>query len=223
MTGHGQFCSAARALDAVGGRWSLLIVREMLGGACRFGEIRRGIPRISRTVLSERLDTLEAAGVCTRVEGAQGPQYELTSAGQDLASLVAGLATWGQRWLPRKASDEDLDLDPVLLDMQRRTRLRALPPEPFVIRFELGGHAPRFMLMKRSEAAACTNNPGFPELLAVHGPLHALAGWWRGDLSFAEARRTGLLLVGDRDLVHAFPGWFDLYAFADVPPARPQL
>ena len=55
MSGYGQFCAVARAHEALGGRWTLLIVRELLSGASRFNEIRRGIPRISRTMLSERL------------------------------------------------------------------------------------------------------------------------------------------------------------------------
>src|SRR5215472_16914149 len=81
MTGYGQFCSMARAHEVLGGRWTLLIVREILCGSRRFNAIRRGIPRVSPTVLSERL--------------------QLTEAGQELAILVSALGTWGQRWLAR--------------------------------------------------------------------------------------------------------------------------
>lgn len=72
MTGHGQFCSLARANEVLGGRWTLLVVRELLSGSRRFNDIRRGIPRISRTMLSERLQSLAAAGIATRVDGEQG-------------------------------------------------------------------------------------------------------------------------------------------------------
>jgi DNA-binding HxlR family transcriptional regulator len=78
MTGYGQFCSVARAHEALGGRWTLLIVRELLCGASRFSEIRRGIPRISRTMLSERLQALVDLQVVAKTEGAAGPEYRLT-------------------------------------------------------------------------------------------------------------------------------------------------
>src|SRR5271168_4807146 len=127
MTGYGQFCSVARAHEALGGRWTLLIVRELLCGSRRFNDIRRGIPRISRTMLSERLQALADIGVVTRIGGRHGPEYVLTDAGLELAGMVGALGTWGQRWLPRRPDDEDLDLEPLLIDMQRRVKVSALP------------------------------------------------------------------------------------------------
>src|SRR5271169_6699903 len=108
MTGYGQFCSVARAHEVLGGRWTLLVVRELLCGSSRFNDIRRGIPRISRTVLSERLQALVHAGAVAREEGEHGPSYVLTEAGGELASLVGALGAWGQRWLARQAALEDL-------------------------------------------------------------------------------------------------------------------
>src|SRR5690606_1382640 len=110
------------------------VVRELLCGSRRFNDIRRGIPRISRTMLSERLQTLADVGAVQRVEGAHGPEYALTEAGRELAALVGALAGWGQRWLPRRPDEEDLDLEPLLVDMQRRVRFAALPREPVVVR-----------------------------------------------------------------------------------------
>src|SRR5215831_9371108 len=192
MTGYGQFCSVARAHEALGGRWTLLVVREILCGSRRFNDIRRGIPRVSRTMLSERLQSLVTAGAIARTDGPHGPEYELTEAGQELAALVSALGTWGQRWLAREPAREDLDLEPVLVDMQRRVRFTRLPEEPIVVRFEIRGHHPRYMLLKQSEASLCDHNPGFPEAVCVRGPLGALVAWWRGDVRFLEARRLGL-------------------------------
>jgi len=218
MSTYGQFCAVARAHDVLGGRWTLLVVRELLCGSRRFNEIRRGIPRISRTMLSERLRALAEIGAVTRSES----DYVLTESGRELAGLIGALGTWGQRWLPRHADAEDLDLEPVLVDMARRVRFAALPPEPLVLRLEIAGHPPRRLLLKQSEASLCTQNPGFPEPLALRSPLPALAAWWRGDVSFAEARRLGLTLAGPRALVRAFPDWFDRYLFAGIPPAHPE-
>ena len=110
---------------------------------------------------------------------------------QELASLVGALGAWGQRWLPRQAVAEDLDLEPLLIDMQRRVRFEALPKDPLVVRFEIGQRQPRFMLLKAEEASLCTHNPGFPEPLTVRSPLAALVAWWRGDASFVAAQRHG--------------------------------
>lgn len=219
MTGYGQFCSVARAHEVLGGRWTPLVVRELLCGSRRFNDIRRGIPRISRTMLSERLQALAFIGVVTRTDGAHGPEYALTEAGRELAVLVGAFGTWGQRWLPRRSQDEDLDLGPVLVDMQRRVRFEALPGDPIVVRFEIERHARRFMLLRASEASLCTQNPGFPEPLCVRTPLAALVAWWRGDVGFAAAQRMGLAVIGPRALARAFPGWFDRYRFAHVDPA----
>jgi hypothetical protein len=133
--------------------------------------------------------------------------------------VVGALATWGQRWLMRAPAREDLDLEPLLVDMQRRVRFAALPNEPFVVRFEVRGHRPRFMLLKKTEASLCHQNPGFPEPVCVRGPLAAMVAWWRGDMSFLEAQRMGLEIDGVKAFTRAFPKWFDLYPFAHIGPA----
>lgn len=220
MAGYGQFCAVAKAHEVLGGRWTLLVVRELLCGARRFNEIRRGIPRVSRTMLSERLQALVELGAVVREEGVGGPQYALTPAGLELAGLVQALGVWGQRWLPRRAGAEDIDLEPLLLDMRRRARPEMLPAEPLVVRFEVKGHRARFLLLKAPEISLCDHNEGFPEALTVRTPLAALAGWWRGDISFLEARRQGLELEGSRALIRAFPDWFSRYLFADIASAH---
>jgi DNA-binding HxlR family transcriptional regulator len=219
MVGYGQFCSMARAHEALGGRWTLLIVREILCGSRRFNDIRRGLPRVSRTVLSERLQALVLAGALSRIDAGHGPEYVLTEAGQELAILVSALGTWGQRWLTREPAAEDLDLEPLLVDMQRRVRFSALPRDPVVVRFQIRGHHPRFMLLKKTEASLCHQNPGFPEPVGVRGPLAAAVAWWRGDMNFLDAQRQGLAIEGPKALIRAFPSWFDLYPFAHVGPA----
>jgi DNA-binding HxlR family transcriptional regulator len=223
MTGYGQFCSVARAHEVLGGRWTLLIVRELLCGARRFNDIRRGIPRISRTVLSERLQELILIGAVSREAGPHGPEYGLTAAGFELSGLVGALGAWGQRWLPRRPETEDLDLEPLLVDMRRRVRFSALPAHPIVVRFELDGARPRFMLLKASEASLCAHNPGFPEGVRVRSPLAAIVGWWRGDISLIEAQRIGLSIEGSRAVIRAFPGWFERYQFAAVAPVQPAV
>ena len=212
MSTYGQYCSVARALDILGERWTLLIVRELLCGSTRFNDIRRGIPRISRTMLSARLQGLADAGLITR-----GSAYELTEEGRALAGIVRELGTWGQRWLPRTLTREQLDADALLWDMRRRVRTDELPATPVLARIDYRTGV-RFLLLRRGEVSVCSTNPGFPEELRISGSLRTLIGWWRGDLSLADARAEGMLVEGRRDLVRAFPRWFERYLFAAVVP-----
>ncbi|HWW63048.1 MAG TPA: helix-turn-helix domain-containing protein, partial [Thermoanaerobaculia bacterium] len=220
VTTYGQFCSVSRTLDLLGDRWTLLIVRELLCGSSRFNDIRRGVPRISRTILSARLRQLVESGVVAR----GGSTYELTDEGRELAAVVRELGTWGQRWLPRTLPREQLDVDTLLWDMRRRVRIEELPATPVVARIaftDIRGRASvRFLLLRRSEVSICSTNPGFPEELRITTPLRTLTAWWRGDLSLTNARAEGLLVEGRREWVRAFPRWFERYLFAEVAPAR---
>jgi len=217
---YGQFCSIARALDLLGERWTLLIVRELLCGSRRFGEVRRGIPRISRTMLAARFRELIDAGVIAREASRRGPTYRLTESGLELAATVRELGTWGQRWLPRDLRADELDTNVLVWDMRRRVNLEALPGVPVLIRLEISESnrrpAVRYLLLRKTEVSLCSSNPGFPETLQLRAPLRALTGWWRGDFSLADARSAGLIIQGPRDWVRAFPRWFERYLFAEV-------
>ena len=220
MKRYGQFCSIARTLDLLGERWTLLVVRELLCGSRRFTELRRGIPRVSKTMLSARLRGLADSGVVLREDDAEGPTYQLTPAGLELANVVRELGTWGQRWVPRELPRDELDLDFLVWDMRRRVNLDALPSAPVVARIEASDPraraAVRYLLLRRTEVSLCATNPGFPEELHVRGPLRTLTAWWRGDLSLADARSAGMVIEGRREWVRAFPRWFERYAFAGV-------
>jgi len=87
------------------------------------------------------------------------------------------------------------------------------------VRFDLRGRRPRFMLLRKTEASLCHQNPGFPEPVCVRGPLAALVAWWRGDMSFLDAQRMGLDIEGPKAFARDFPKWFELYQFAHVGPA----
>ena len=222
MKSYGQFCSIARALDLLGERWTLLVVRELLCGSRRFNDIQRGIPRISRTMLSARLRELTDAGAIEARDGAAGPEYELTAAGHELGAVIRELGTWGQRWLPRELQRSELDVRALVWDIRRRVRRALLPEKPLVVAIECtdvrGSAARHYLLLRRSEVSLCTGNPGYPEELHVRTGRRALIQWWRGDLTFRQAQAAGLSVTGPRELVRAFPTWFERYVFATVEP-----
>src|SRR3712207_6196525 len=99
---YGQHCGLARALDVVGERWTLLIVRDLAIAPRRFGELLEGLPGLGTSLLSERLRSMEADGIVRRAAAASpggGVVYELTERGDDLARAMAPLALWGASYL----------------------------------------------------------------------------------------------------------------------------
>src|SRR5262249_26043669 len=154
-------------------------------------------------------------GVLERHENGGAPSYTLTAAGRELAPIVRELGAWGQRWLPRTLPREELDFDALVWDVRRRVATDRLPTTPVVARIEgpdaRGREAVRFLLLRRAEVSICAENPGFSDELTIRASLPTLTGWWRGDLSLADARSAGLTLVGKREWVRAFPTWFQLY------------
>ena len=158
-----------------------------------------------------------------RDDAEDGPAYRLTPAGAELAAVVRELGTWGQRWLSRDLHGNELDVRALVWDIHRRVRREALPEKPLVVRIEFtdlrGSSARHYLLLRRSEVSLCTTNPGYPEELVLRTDRRTLIGWWRGDLSFRQARQAGLALEGRREWVRAFPDWFERYLFAAVAPA----
>ena len=100
MRSYAQYCPVAKASEILGDRWTLLIVRELLGGASGFNELQRGLPGISRSVLTDRMRALERAEVVERRTGPKGRtlEYRLTTAGRDLQPVVQAIGEWGVTW-----------------------------------------------------------------------------------------------------------------------------
>lgn len=226
MRSHGQFCPVAQALEVVGERWSLLIIRELMCGNYRFSEIMNGVPLMPRSLLSQRLRTLEEAGLIMRAprEGGAVSEYRLTQAGRELEPIVMGLGTWGQRWVKRKLRVEELD--PVLLmwDVRRRLDPAALPSEPTVVMFwfrDLAAKRSRYWLrIAGSEVDLCLTNPGYDVDLSIETTLRTMVEVWRGELEVKQALHTGKLeLKGKPRLCRRFPSWLLLSVFADVEPS----
>jgi DNA-binding HxlR family transcriptional regulator len=217
MTGYGQFCPVAQALELVGERWTLLVVRELLCGNYRFGELMHGLPLISRSVLSQRLKTLEAAGIIDH----DGTVYQLTPAGRELEPVVMGLGTWGQRWT--KGKFDAKDLDPVLMmwDLRRHMDVERLPEDHTVVRFwyrDQPAKRSRFWLrIERPEVDLCLTNPGFEVQLSIETTLRTMVDVWMGNRDLREALQTGAIeLAGAPGLVKTFPRWLLLSPFAKV-------
>ena len=118
MSGYGQFCPVAKAMELLDERWTMLVVRELLLGSRHFNDLRRGVPKMSPALLSKRLKSLARAGVVERGEIDGRTTYSLTECGKELADVVEALGAWGVRWIG-ELGEEDLDPHLLMWDMRR--------------------------------------------------------------------------------------------------------
>ena len=140
MIDYGQFCTVARGAEVLCDRWTPLVVRELLCGSTQFNEIRRGVPRMSPTLLAKRLRTLEDFGVVRRHEHGRRTSYELTAAGEELRPIVMALGHWGSRWIGSRLRPDQLDAGFLMWDVRRFVRLEEFPADRQVV---IHFHVPR--------------------------------------------------------------------------------
>jgi DNA-binding HxlR family transcriptional regulator len=220
-----QFCPVAKAMELLDERWTLLVVRELIAGSERFNELRRGVPRMSPTLLSRRLQQLTRAGVVDRVEDGPDVRYVLTAAGHELRPVVEALGAWGVRWIGELG---EADLDPKLLlwDMHRNVDHAAVPTGRIVVRFRFpdvpGPARDWWLVITDADADVCDVDPGHPVAVTVTASLRSMVAVWMGDLPWSRALRSGAVeLDGPAPLRRGLPAWFTLSAFAAVPRRTP--
>jgi DNA-binding HxlR family transcriptional regulator len=231
MKGYGQFCPVAVASEIFAERWTPLILRDLFLGSRRFGELYRGMPLISRTLLAQRLRQLEDAGVIvsTPAPTGRGREYTLTKAGEEFREVIERLGEWGQRHAAQQFAPDNLEPTFLMWAMHRRIDVSRLPAPRVVARFHLRGVPARhkqvrtcWLVLEPSGADVCMKDPGFEVDLLVHADVGALARMYAGHASVAETVRSGgIRLEGPRALVQAFPSWLQQSHFAHaVPRAR---
>ncbi len=223
MPGHtryGQFCPVAMASEILCARWTVPILREMLAGSTRFNELRRGVPRMSPALLSQRLRELEQAGVLQRGETpAGGTEYRLTRAGQELREVVESIGYWGQRWVDAEVSLRNLDASLLMWDMRRSIDPKPLPEKRTVVQFLYPEQSARkrrwWLLIDAGETDLCSVDPGFDVDLFVETDLRTMTQIWMGLTTVAAEESAGrLTLVGEPALKRAMPAWLGLSVFA---------
>ena len=165
MRGYGQFCPVAKACEVLAERWTLVIVRELVSGGRRFNDIRRGVPLISPSLLSKRLDELCEAGVIRRVKRDKSAEYELTAAGNELRPIVELMGVWGQKWARSSFGADELDVGLLMWDLRRTVDPEKFPPGRFVLQFVFSDGPPRkrsfWLINEAGNADLCLTDPGF--------------------------------------------------------------
>jgi DNA-binding HxlR family transcriptional regulator len=218
MRKHAQYCPVAKATEILGDRWTLLIVREMLGGVSGFNELQRGLPGISRSVLTDRMRALERARVIQRRTGPKGRtlEYRLTPAGRDLQPVVQALGEWGVTWSITEPRKEELDPYLLTVWMARHVERARLPAKRTVVQFDFRAPRQRYwMVLEPSEVSVCLQYPGFAVDLEITVDTSTLYRIYLGRSELSRAIRAGALkMSGPRTLQRTFGQWFTWSAFA---------
>ena len=225
MAEYGQFCPVAKASDIIGERWTVLILRELLLGTKRYNEFLHGLSRISPTLLSKRLKALEAKGLIVRKcpPGQKSHEYHLTACGRELAPLIEHLAVWGMRWARGQLADSELDVEFLMVDLQRRLQTDHLPDGETVLCFtfnELETFKTWWMVASEKEVDLCTENPGKEVDLYINSGVRDMVKVWRGDLTLRKALREKLIRTqGNTHLTRSMPDWLGICLYSDIKPA----
>lgn len=202
---YGQFCGVARALEIVGERWALLIVRDLLVGPRRFTDLRRGLPKIPTNILAARLHELEEAGVVRRralPRPASGTVYELTEYGGELEGIVLGLGRWGAQSLGERRPEEIVTADSMVMALRTTFHPEAARGIRAGYELHLGGVVINARLDDGALVASAGPLAGADLVLTTTAPLRPLL---TGEISPAAALERGLVrIVGEPDLLERF-------------------
>jgi DNA-binding HxlR family transcriptional regulator len=188
--GFGQYCPITRAVEVLGERWSLLILRDMLVGATRFNDLARGNPGLSRSLLTKRLRQLERAGILERLDG----EYLLTDAGRDLKPLVFGLGEWGAKWVFDEPRADELDAQLLVWWMHTRIDAEELPDRRTVLHLRFDDDPRLFWLViEHGTASVCLSDPGFAIDVTITGDCATFYKVWLGQQPIKGALKNGTL------------------------------
>jgi DNA-binding HxlR family transcriptional regulator len=217
MAGSSDYCSFTKAVENLGDRWSMVIVRDLLlHGTMGFNAIAERLPGISRSVLAARLRKLEILGLIERDRSAgKGvPGYRLTHAGRELRPVLHSLWTWSERFVPQDPAMVERDPDILPVWLSGRLDRDRLPDRPVVLDMSVpGSGAERFwlILVPGFDPSVCIEDPQIDDGRYVYLEADVLSLYpvARGQRSMAAAVGDGSIrLFGEPDLVEALPTWF---------------
>jgi DNA-binding HxlR family transcriptional regulator len=201
--GYGQYCPIARAVEVLGERWSVLIIRDLLCGFTRFNDLARANPSLSRTLLAKRLRQLERACLLEHIDD----EYLLTPAGHELKPIVFAIGGWAARWMFDEPRETELDPLMLMWWVHRRLDFSQLPDRRLVLEFRFPDHPDRFWILRDMQGpSVCTFDPGFGVDATVECGLSTLFQVWLGKIGLPVALRDGrLVITGPPTIVRRMP------------------
>jgi DNA-binding HxlR family transcriptional regulator len=221
MSDYGQFCPVAKAMELLDERWTVLVVRELLAGSTHFNDLRRGVPKMSPTLLSKRLQTLTRAGVVERTEVDGRTVYALTECGRELVGVVEALGSWSVRWMSDLV-EKDLDPSVLMWDIRRTIPVAEWPRARTVVAFRLAGAPPKasswWLMVADGGTEVCDFDPGYEVAATVSTSLRTLTEIWRGDRSWQRSLLDGSVSIdAPSEVRRAVPTWLGQSSLAAVP------
>lgn len=216
-----QFCPVAMASEILCTRWTMVLMRELIAGSTRFNDLRRGVPKMSPTLLSQRLKDLEDSGIVEKkpLPSERGVfEYRLTEAGRDLRPVVESMGFWGQKWVESKLSLKNLDPSLLMWDMRRNLNPQPLPDRKTVIQFlypELPASKRDWWLViePAGDVDLCWSDPGFDIDLYVSTDLETMTSIWMG-VATVKSQRDKITFTGSKAIAGTMQTWLGLSPFA---------
>lgn len=222
---YGQICPVSKAAELLGERWTLLIIRELVLGTTRFNDFQRALSQISPTLLTKRLKQLEEAGLLIRktMTARRRCEYYPTAAGKELKPIILNLGKWGMRWARGQMNDDELDVEMLMYDLQRRIDADQLPGGRTVVKVCFRA-LPKFahwwiVIEPDGQRVLCVHNPRLPVDIELISDLRTMSHVWAGDMDIRMAEDAGRLrLKGNPTLVRTISSWLRAGTFAHIRP-----
>ena len=221
----GSLCPAMASADILGDKWTLLLLREMFLGTTRFGGFQKAIPRMSPSILSKRLKTLEAAEIIIRKSAptGQAADYKLTRSGRELGPIIENMAIWGMRWRKRSIAAQDCDVGGFMWDFHRTLNTQGLPDGETVILVQISDRSDLntwWVIANGESVDLCPTDPGHEVDVYLTASLANLVALWLGDICVREAvDAEAVFLDGPRHLTNSAQDWMAQSPLVGVKPA----
>ena len=223
VASYKQFCPVAMAAEVLETRWTLLIVRELCLGSKHFNELRRGVPKMSPTLLSKRLRELEVHGILTIVRTADNKsEYILTDAGKELLDVIVSIGSWGKKWISHKHHIESSDEGLLVWDIRRNLNLEKFPKRNAVMQINFLGSPSKsanwwFIFSGIDAPDVGPIDPNLDVHFYLETTLSVLTKVWLGEESVSAAIASDqFIIAGEPELINTFEDWIGASNFSGV-------
>lgn len=218
---YGQFCPISKAMEVLGEKWTLLIIRELLMGGRRFNELQRGLSQISPTMLSKRLETLERTDLLIKkkIPGQKGYEYFPTESCRQLLPIIRSVGEWGMQWTQANLGDQDYDVELLMLYLKRSINTGHLVGRETVLHFRFTDtdQFPQWWLVVTGDQVElCDHDIGKDIDVYFTSTVKQMTRMFLGELSYRQGIREGqLTVVGDANLIRNLSRWLQASVFAE--------
>ena len=223
VASYKQFCPVAMAAEVLETRWTLLIVRELCLGSKHFNELRRGVPKMSPTLLSKRLRELEGHGILTIIRTADNKsEYILTDAGKELLDVIVSIGSWGKKWISHKHHIESSDEGLLVWDIRRNLNLEKFPKRNAVMQINFLGSPSKsanwwFIFSGIDAPDVGPIDPNLDVHFYLETTLSVLTKVWLGEESVSAAIASDqFIIAGEPELINTFEDWIGASNFSGV-------